>query len=103
MKMLRGRLGSWTFYVMNWVWENWWRFSDKAKEEAGVESAPPKPHIGFLLAHYDTAVNLMHTVAKTKVAVTPEDISFKHSVDHMMCDLLKKQAEYLKMLEEMGA
>ena len=58
-----------------------------------LTSAPPEPHIGFLLTHYDTAVNLMDSVSKTKIAVTPQDISFKNAVEHMMSDLLKKQAD----------
>jgi hypothetical protein len=99
LKMLRERLGRWSFYVMNWVWDNWCSFSEKAKHEAGLSSAPPKPHIGFLLAHYHTATNLMHAVATTKPSVTPEDISFKHTADQMMCDFIKKQEEYFKKQE----
>lgn len=103
LKMLRERLGRWSFYVMNWVWDNWSRFSEKAKDEAGLSSAPSKPHIGFLLSHHHRAVNLMYEAAKSKPSVTPEDISFKHTVEHMMCDLLKKQEEYLKMLAQTEA
>ena len=102
LKMLKKGLGSWTFFVLNWVWDNWWGFCEEAKAASGIDSAPLKPHIGFALRHYDVAVNLMDKTAKTKVAITPEDICFKNSVSNMMSDLHKKFEEHLKMLEQMG-
>src|ERR1700730_8875738 len=58
LKFLRNNLGRWTFFVIDWVLGNWQRFCQQARTDEGLESAPPKPHIGFLLAHLGTAVNL---------------------------------------------
>jgi len=55
LKTLRSRLGALTNEVISWSLNNWQCFALQAKEEACLPCAPPTPHIGFLLAHHDTA------------------------------------------------
>jgi hypothetical protein len=64
LKMLRRDLGAATCPVIHRIIGNWQAFCSKASENAGVPCTPPTPHIGFLLAHCATAVNLLHTIAK---------------------------------------
>jgi hypothetical protein len=71
--------------------------------EAGLSSAPNKPHIGFLLAHYDTAVNLMNDTVNSTTAVTKDEDWLKEMVNHMMADLMKQQEEELQKLAEFEA
>ena len=68
LKQLRNYLGDETINVIGWAVDNWWTFAQRARAEAGLESHPAKPHIGFLLAHYDTAVNLMAKKVPEQVA-----------------------------------
>lgn len=102
LKSLRGYLGIWTFYVLNWVWENWWQFAQEAQVNAGLSSAPAKPHIGFLLKHNHVAVGLMKLAAANSDPTKSEDIVFKNNLAHMLPYLDKKLEEHYKKLEEMG-
>ena len=100
LKFLRKRFGVWTFFVVDWALENWSRFCQQARLSKGLDSVPPKPHIGFLLAHGDTAVNLMSSIAKTMKPVSEWEIWFKEKVHDMVKDLLQKQKEALQKWEE---
>ena len=68
LKLLKRSLGDSTSQVMDWTLINWRRFSEQARAEAGLLCAPSVPHIGFLLAHHDTAVNLMRSIAAREKA-----------------------------------
>ena len=67
-KMLRNRLEDVTVFVIVWAAANWRVFSQRAMYERGLSSAAAKPHIGYLLAHYDVAVNMMHETVPWEVA-----------------------------------
>jgi hypothetical protein len=43
-------------------------YARKPLHARGMDSAATKPHIGFLLAHHDVAVNLMHKIVPEQVA-----------------------------------
>jgi hypothetical protein len=43
--------------AMGWALDNWGSFSFEAKKRSGLLTAPDRPHIGFLLAHYDVAID----------------------------------------------
>jgi hypothetical protein len=90
LKLLRNALEDITLDVMLWALENWTVFSQKAKSNAGLPCAPPNPHIGFLLAHYDVAVNLMYDIAKSTDTVGAAE--FVKNVDRMIYENLKKNA-----------
>ena len=74
LKNLREWLGSVTGDVVRWTINNWSLFANEAKADAGLPSFPLTPHIGFLLAHAATAVNLMHSTAKSKAVKSAADI-----------------------------
>jgi hypothetical protein len=88
LKLLRNILEDITLDVMLWVLENWTCFSQKAKSNAGLPCAPPHPHIGFLLAHCDVAVNLMYDIAKSSNTVGAAQ--FVKNVEHMI-EIQKKE------------
>jgi hypothetical protein len=86
LKLLRRGLGSLTAEVIDWTVNNWWQFSHDAMWKAGLSSRSPTPHIGFLLKHYDVAVNLMYSIAKGTTAKSAADIAFISRVDEMMAE-----------------
>lgn len=90
LKLLRNGLEDITWDVMQWVLENWTRFSQEAKRAAGLPCAPANPHIGFLLAHYDVAINLMYKIAKSTNTVGAAE--FVKTVDRWSYEVLKKAA-----------
>jgi hypothetical protein len=57
--MLANKTGALTAEVISHAVSNWSKFALQATSECGFSSWPEKPHIGFLLAHYDVVVNLM--------------------------------------------
>ena len=89
LKMLRSRLGYWARFVIDWTISNWAPFAKAAKSAAGLASAPPLPHIGFLLCHYHIAVGLMTSAAKAM----PGDGFFKTEVLRMEDDFRKKREQ----------
>jgi hypothetical protein len=95
-KCLRRTLGHWTTFVMHWVINNWDSFAKKSKSAAGLDSAPLKPHIGFLLCHYNIAVGLMISAAKAKT----EDAYFNANVLEMDEELRKRHEEQLQAWAE---
>jgi hypothetical protein len=67
LTLLRKSLGDSTSQVIDWVLNNWPQFCTQARQEASLPGAPSVPHIGFLLAHHDTAVRQIHSIAKREV------------------------------------
>jgi hypothetical protein len=64
LKMLANGLGPRTREVMAFAIEHWNRFAMTAASYAGLATYPERPHIGFLLAHYDVAVNILQSDAR---------------------------------------
>jgi hypothetical protein len=54
-----GPYGAYTREVITFALDNWTNFASKAQGNAGLLSYPAEPHVGFLLAHLATAVNMM--------------------------------------------
>jgi hypothetical protein len=101
LKFLRKCLGPWAALVIYWTIKNWQRFCEQTRLEDGLPSAPLKPHIGFLIAHWVMAVDQMHTVAQNTKAVTDAESRFVQKMHQMMDELMKKQQEESQMWEEM--
>jgi hypothetical protein len=75
LKTLRSRLGSLTNEVISWSLNNWQRFALQAKEVAVLPCAPSTPHIGFLLAHHDTARRMyLQSIANEKVLTKQKEL-----------------------------
>jgi hypothetical protein len=79
LKKLADQIGPMTKGLITFAVDNWHNFGHEAVNSAGLLNYPPKPHIGFLLAHYHSAISLMHTAhAKTPspnpsvIAVAPD-------------------------------
>jgi hypothetical protein len=92
LKMLKRRLRIATGHVISRTLKNWTRFCLKAKEDHGLPCVPATPHIGFLLAHYDTAVNLMHDIAKNNEPKAPGDLYFIELIDDLIAQQKKELA-----------
>ena len=92
LKVLAQRLEDLTPDVMYWAVRNWEKFSLDARSNCGLPSVPHKPHIGFLLAHWDDALILMHTKVLNRCTKTEADIAFLKKVDQW-CDRQKKERE----------
>ena len=90
LKLLRDALEDITWDVMQWVLENWTLFSQEAKGCAGLPCAPANPHIGFLLAHCQLAVNLVYNIAESTNTV--DAAKFVKNVDHMNFERTKEYA-----------
>jgi hypothetical protein len=47
--------------VIDWMLDsvNWWRFCQQVRAESGLHSAPPYPHIGFLLKQRSRVLKIM--------------------------------------------
>ena len=61
---LNKRLGDATTGVIEWALNNWAAFAGKAAKEAGIQSFPSRPHIGFLLKHCAVAVKEINAIAE---------------------------------------
>jgi hypothetical protein len=61
LRDLRTALGELTRDVIDWMTEpvHWWRFGQQVRAESGLQSAPPSPHVGFLLMHRGRALKVM--------------------------------------------
>jgi len=75
LKLLRKALGEFTNCVVGWILDpvNWWRFIQQVRAEARLQTAPPHPHIGFLLTHHGRALRFMrrelhHSTVETHVS-----------------------------------
>lgn len=75
LKTLRSRLGKIASEVMGWTLNNWHGFSLQAREEAGLPCTPPTPHIGFLLAHHDTARRMWLQSVANENAIKQKELS----------------------------
>lgn len=90
LKMLANALGSRTHEVMDWAVANWTDFTWKAMDVAGLRASPCQPHIGFLLAHCDVAVNRMQAIAEAKKR---EDERLKGQLQAQAACAAKKEEE----------
>ena len=88
--LARKCLGPWTALVIFWAIKNWQQFCKQARLDAGLASAPAKPHIGFLVAHYCTAVNQMISIAKKMPPAPIADSTFADKTFQME-EFLEKQ------------
>jgi hypothetical protein len=68
LKRLRNLLGEESGNVVSWAVENWVTFAALAEMQAGLSGSPAHPHLGFLVAHGATAVNLMAKKVPEQVA-----------------------------------
>jgi hypothetical protein len=93
LKMLRDRLGDTATEAIHWALNNWSRFSNEAKARTGLPSAPPAPHIGFLLAHYDVALSLMYAIAKSTTVKSATDLRFIGKIEQMAAELPQQLQE----------
>jgi hypothetical protein len=59
IKYLRSRLDDVTHCVIGWTVNNWTLFCERAVSDRGLSGSPANPHLGFLVAHYDSAVTIM--------------------------------------------
>jgi hypothetical protein len=101
--MLKLKIGAYTYCVIEWALDHWMRFAEQAKAEDGLSSAPARPHVGFLLAHYRSALRLITEVAENTHAYNKKDEWFKHWVSQMTDERTKKFAEEVSMGAEIEA
>jgi hypothetical protein len=92
LKLLALRLEDLTPDIMSWAVRNWEMFSLDARSNRGLPSVPHKPHIGFLLAHWNDALILMITKARNRCPQTEADIAFLKRVEQW-CDVQTKEQE----------
>lgn len=57
--------------VMNYVFDNWWKFAHSAKAAAGLAHAPVDPEPGYLLKHRRVAVELYLQSIAAPVSIAP--------------------------------
>lgn len=82
---------------MHWAINNWDGFATEAKSAAGLGSAPPQPHIGFLLCHYHIAQHLMIKAANNM----PDHDFFRTTVLEMRDEFQRKLQEELTAWAEL--
>ena len=99
LKRLRDLLGLVTGEVVRWTIGNWRAYSLEVQYSAGLPCFPSTPHIGFLLAHAATAVNIMHSIAKRKAVKSAADIRLMKMVEDSH-ERLKR--EYEKPISSTG-
>jgi hypothetical protein len=92
LKVLAQRFEDLTPDLMSWAVSNWGKFSLKAKLNSGLPSVPPKPHVGFLLAHMADAINLMVNSVRKRNTKTEADIAWLKKVDRW-CERVKQRCE----------
>jgi hypothetical protein len=90
LKQLREKLQECTWYVVYGAIGIWPQFSQEAQASAGLLSSPNKPHIGFLLTHYDVAVNLLRSLAKN--SDSPAAVEFVKMLDRKIAEQKKEWA-----------
>jgi hypothetical protein len=57
--------------LLDWVFAEWWKFSQDARFKKGLSHAPTCPEAGFLLKHCEIAVNLyLQSIAKPDKIIT---------------------------------
>jgi len=65
LKNIANGIGANTKQVIVFAIRNWPRFAPKAADCAGLSAWPDSPHVGFLLAHFDVAINMLQPIAAT--------------------------------------
>lgn len=93
LKQLRDKLRELTWYVAGEVVRVWPQFTQRVETAKGLLCSPSKPHIGFLLAYYDIAVNLLHEVAQNSDSPCATD--FAQMVDKRIFEQHQELAEEL--------
>jgi hypothetical protein len=90
LRDLRKRLGEFTRDVIDWMVEpiHWWRFCQQVRAESGLHSAPPDPHVGFLLKHHGRALRIMRLELHHSTAAA--DARFCTQLDSMRSEQLKR-------------
>jgi len=89
LRDLRKALGDFTRDVIEWMLEpvHWWRFCQQVRAESGLHSAPPYPHVGFLLKHHGRA--LKHLRVEVHPSTAPAHVSFCMRLDRLRFEQLK--------------
>jgi hypothetical protein len=92
LKSLRKYLGDLTQDVIGWMLNsvNWWHFCQQVRAESGLHTAPPDPHIGFLLRHHTRALRLMRR--ELRYSTAPADIGFCAKLDRLRYEQWKALA-----------
>jgi hypothetical protein len=87
LKMLKEALGELTRDVIAWMSDpvNWWHFCQQVCVESKVHTAPPVPHLGFLLAHYGIGLRLM----RSGLRGSPAPADFIQTLDQRRYEQLK--------------
>ena len=89
LRDLRKALGDFTRDVIEWMLDtgHWWRFCQQVRAESGLHSAPPCPHVGFLLKHHGRA--LKHLRMALRQSTAPAHVSFCTKLDRLRFEQLK--------------
>lgn len=89
LRDLRKFLGDFTPVVVDWMTDstNWWRFGLQVRAEAKLHSAPPHPHVGFLLKHRGRALRVMRL--ELRPSRSPADVHFCTALDRLRFEQLK--------------
>jgi hypothetical protein len=91
LKRLLINLQEMTWDVVYRVLSIWPQFSEESRIAAGLSSTPARPHIGFLLVHCGTAVNLLHSWAKN--STSSADAEFVKLVDRKIYEQMRELAK----------
>ena len=62
--------------VIDYVWTYWLRFTEKARADKDLKSAPATPQIGFTLMHYDIALQLIALKETQDLAKAAQESSY---------------------------
>lgn len=89
LRDLRKALGEFTRDVIDWMLDpvHWWRFCQQVRADSGLRSAPPYPHVGFLLKHHGRA--LKHLRIELQQSPAAAHISFCTRLDRLRFEQLK--------------
>src|SRR5665213_461351 len=70
LQYLKNALGNFTRDVIEWMLDpvHWWRFCEQVRAESRLHSAPPFPHVGFILKHHGRALRIMREELRTSTA-----------------------------------
>ncbi len=82
LRDLRRELGECTHGVVQWMLDSghWWRFCQHVRTESGSQhSAPPHPHVGFLVKHRNRALKLVRVALNDSTA--PADVRLCEQFD----------------------
>lgn len=101
LKHLSKALEDQTRPVIAYVVEHWWKFATKAGYTEGT-SFPTEPHIGFLLKHYDVALNLlMDKVPAPAVSSLPATVQSVAPTEPEVIPPKLTPSELSKLLEDL--